>query len=182
MRIRRDISSIPLRSGSETWARFVELVSGVDSNDAEHLAAAGGVIASIIADEIPADRPFLLEGVGPQLRIYCRYGAEAIQEGDDVDPLTWNPTAGDWTLYVPCDGENIGWVGNALSKISRRLKVFDVAESGAREDLDPLSYRLSSRIVLRDRHSASGPIQDRQTLASPQRRLPDLCLRVVGEK
>lgn len=129
MRVRRDISSIPLRSGSETWDRFVELVSGPGAQNLDQLKAAGGVIATIIADEIPAERPFVLEGVGPQLRVYCRYGPNALQEGEAVDPLTWIPTAGEWTLHVPCDAGNLGWVKAALAKISPHMKVFDAAEA-----------------------------------------------------
>jgi hypothetical protein len=134
MRIRRDISSIPLRSASETWDRFVELISGTGALDLDQLKAAGGVIASIIADELLAERPLLLEGVGPQLRVYCRYGPEAIQEGIGVDALTWTPTAGEWILHVPCDAENLNWVRAALAKTSPRVKVFDTAEADRGED------------------------------------------------
>lgn len=136
MRVRRDISSVPLRTGNETWTRFVELVSGPGAQNLEQLKAAGGVIASIIADEVPAERPFILEGVGPQLRVYCRYGPEAIQEGENVDPLPWVPTAGDWTLHVPCDAANLEWVTAAMSKASSRIKVFDAAEAERANDTD----------------------------------------------
>src|SRR5688572_9689637 len=103
MRIRRDITSIPERSASETWQRIVDLVTGSDSKDGQQLKAAAGVMGSIITDEHPAKRPILLEGVGPQLRIYCRYGMDAVEDGTAVDALNWNPTAGDWTMHVPCD-------------------------------------------------------------------------------
>jgi len=134
MRIRRNISSIPLRSASETWDRIVELVSGPGARYLGQLKAAGGVIASIIADEVPAERPLLLEGVGAQLRVYCRYGAEAIQEGADVDPLIWTPTAGEWILHVPCDAENIAWVKAALAKTSPRIKAYNIAAADRAED------------------------------------------------
>ena len=70
---------------------------------------AAGVMASIISDEHPASRAILIEGVGPQLRIYCRYGMKAVEKGAEIDALTWNPTAGDWTMHVPCDEENLDW-------------------------------------------------------------------------
>jgi hypothetical protein len=76
----------------------------------------------------------IVEGVGPQLRIYCRYGMKAVQEGGAVDALTWNPTAGDWTMHVPCDAENINWVKKSLAKSSPRIKVFDVNEADRAED------------------------------------------------
>jgi hypothetical protein len=137
MRVRRDISSIPHRSASDTWQRIVDLVTGADSKDVQQLESAGGVIASIITDEHPSLRPILFEGVGPQIRIYCRYGLKAVEEGSSVDALTWNPTAGDWTMHVPCDTDNIEWVRASLGKTSPRIKVFDVAEDERAEDDQP---------------------------------------------
>jgi hypothetical protein len=100
----------------------------------QQLRAAAGVMGSIITDEHPANSAILIEGVGPQLRIYCRYGMTALDEGSAVDPLTWNPTAGDWTMHVPCDEENLGWVKASLAKTSPRIRVFDVAQSDRAED------------------------------------------------
>jgi hypothetical protein len=134
MRVRRDIGSIPHRSASETWQRVLDLITAQGSKDVQQLRDAAGVLASIITDEHPASRAIMVEGVGPQLRIYCRYGLKAVEDGDGVDPLTWNPTAGDWTMHVPCDAENISWVKAALSKCSPRLKIFDVAESDRADD------------------------------------------------
>jgi hypothetical protein len=74
MRVRRDISSIPYESAGETWQRIVDLVTRLGSKDAQQLNDVGGIMGSIIADEHPAKRAIILEGVGAQLRIYCRYG------------------------------------------------------------------------------------------------------------
>src|SRR5947209_19930848 len=93
MRVRRDVSSIPHRSAGETWQRIIDLVTGRGSKDVQQLKDAAGVMGSIITDEHPASRAIMVEGVGPQLRIYCRYGIKAVEEGAKVDPLTWNPTA-----------------------------------------------------------------------------------------
>lgn len=134
MKIRRDISSIPERSAAETWQRIIDLVTGSKSKDAQQLKAAAGVMGSIITDEHPAARPILLEGVGPQLRIYCSYGMDAIEQGTKVDSLNWNPTEGDWTMHVPCDAENIDWVKKSLAGTSPRIKVFDVKDEDRAED------------------------------------------------
>jgi hypothetical protein len=133
MRVRRDISSIPFRSATDTWHRIINLVVGDGSKDVSQLRAAAGVMGSIITDEHPASRAIMLEGVGAQLRIYCRYGTNAVEEGAGVDALTWNPTAGDWTMDVPCDKENIDWVRESLAKSSPRIRVFDVAEADRAE-------------------------------------------------
>jgi hypothetical protein len=94
-------------------------------------------MGSVITDEHPARSPIVIEGVGAQLRIYCQYGTRAIEEGSKVDALTWNPTAGDWTMHVPCDRENIEWVRRSLSRSSPRIKVFDVAEADRAKDEAP---------------------------------------------
>jgi hypothetical protein len=144
MRIRRDVSSVPFRSAGDTWQCIIELVTGADSKDAQQLKRATGVMGSIITDEHPAARAIMLEGVGPQLRIYCRYGMKAVEEGEKVDSLTWNPTAGDWTMHVPCDEENIAWVKQSLSETSPRIKVFDVAAADQGEEDEPDSAAKSS--------------------------------------
>jgi hypothetical protein len=148
MRIRRDISSIPFRSAADTWACIVALVTADGSVDIEQLKAAGGTIASVITDEIPAEHPFILEGCGAQLRIYCRYAADAIQEGGEVDALTWNPTAGDWMLHVPCDTENIGWIRKSLAKTAPRIKAFDTAEAKRAGGAEQSSSSLDGEIVV----------------------------------
>lgn len=149
MRVRRDVSSIPHRSGGETWQRIIDLVTGRGSNDVQQLKNAAGVMGSIITDEHPARRAIMVEGVGPQLRIYCVYGMNAIEEGGKVDPLTWNPTAGDWTMHVPCDAENIDWVKQSLSKTSPRIKVFDVEEADRAEE-EHVAAAKSSKDLLVD--------------------------------
>ena len=135
MRVRRDINSIPFRSASETWQRIVDLITGHGSTDSEQLYDATGVMASIISDEHPAKHPIVVEGVGPQLRVYCRYGMKTVEEeNEEVDALTWNPTAGNWTMRVPCDEENLSWVRKSLGNTSSRIKVFNIEESTERED------------------------------------------------
>lgn len=134
MRVRRDISSIPHRSASQTWQRIIDLITGPDSVDTTQLTAASGVMGSVITDEHPSSRPIVVEGVGAQLRIYLRYGLTAIEEGGAVDPLSWNPTAGDWTMRVPCDSENIAWVKASLAKSARRIEVVDVNEEELAEE------------------------------------------------
>jgi len=146
MRVRRDISSIPHQSASETWQAIIDLITGPDSRDIQQLTSASGVMGSIITDEHPAERAILLEGVGSQLRIYCRYGMKAIEEGSAVDALTWNPTTGDWTMHVPCDRDNISWVSAALATKSPRILVFDVAEE---ERADVAGYNTAAATAAR---------------------------------
>jgi hypothetical protein len=148
MRIRRDVSSIPFCSAAETWQKIIDLVTGPGSVDLRQLRDAGGVMGSIITDEHPAERAIVIEGVGPQVRLYCRYGMSAVEEGAAVDSLTWNPTAGDWKMHVPCDAENIGWVKSSLSVSSPRIRVFDVAEGDWANEEETKDVEKSSGIIV----------------------------------
>jgi hypothetical protein len=150
MRVRRNVSSIPCRSASETWREIVDLITGSGSVDVKQLQDASGVLASIITDENPSKRAITVEGVGAQLRVYCMYGMEALEEGRKLDSLTWNPTAGDWTMHVPCDAENMAWVKSALAASSPRIKVFDVEEEDrAAEEEDSISIgKRSDKVVV----------------------------------
>src|ERR1700685_4444362 len=114
MRVRRDVSSVPFRSAGENWQVIIDLLTGKGTNDLQQIKNASGVMGSIITDEHPASRAIIVEGVGAQLRIYCRYGMKAVEEGGKVDSLTSNPTAGDWTMHVPWNQENIEWVKKSL--------------------------------------------------------------------
>lgn len=150
MRVRRDISSIPHRSASQTWQRIIDLITGADSLDTGQLTAASGVMGSIITDEHPSTRPIVIAGVGGQLRIYLQYGLKAVEEGDAVDALSWNPTAGDWTMRVPCDSDNITWVKASLAKRAPRIKVVDVEEEERAEESSNESAATTARAIIVD--------------------------------
>lgn len=129
MKIRRDISSTPLRSGEGTWEAIVDLISGADSVDVDQLDAATSIMASVIADEHYADEPLTLAGTSHRLVIYLRYGAAALEGGTTVDGLDWNPTAGDWALFVPCEPETMAWAKEHLQERAPRLVLHELGSS-----------------------------------------------------
>ena len=133
MKFRRDIASIPHRSATETWARYRTLVTGTGSVDAGQFDAAASVMSSLITDEAFRDRPLTLTGVGNRLVVYLVHGDKALETGDDVDPLNWNPTAGDWRLFVPCPEEQYDWAKKTLSGRAPRFVVLRPEEE-IRED------------------------------------------------
>ena len=108
MKVRREISSIPLRTAEETWEAIVRLVTGGRTVDGEQLATAASVMASLITDEAFADHPLTIAGVSHRLVILL-HGADAMEAGENVDALAWNPTSGDWRLYLPCAAEDFDW-------------------------------------------------------------------------
>ena len=133
MKVRRDISSIPLRTAEKTWEAICDLITDDGSQDVEQLDNAASIMHSLIADELFTDIPITMTGIN-RLVIYLRYRADALEEGNDVDSLEWNPTEGDWTMYVPCDDENFDWVEKALTSRAPRLVVHRDNETPWQDD------------------------------------------------
>ncbi len=87
MKVRRDISSIPLRTAEETWETIVGLVTGEGTIDGDQLKAAASVMVSLITDEAFKDHPLTMTGVSHRLVIYLLHGPDALETGADVDRL-----------------------------------------------------------------------------------------------
>tara|TARA_R110000868_G_scaffold78505_1_gene223991 strand:- start:1135 stop:1596 length:462 start_codon:yes stop_codon:yes gene_type:complete len=139
MKVRRDISSIPRRSAEETWSAIVELVTGDGSVDQDQLMAANSVMASLITDEIFRENHLTMTGVGPRLIVYLLHGTNAMELGDDVDRLNWNPTAGDWSLFVPCEDEEFDWAKRILKERAPRISVIKLGDNvGNEENNEPV--------------------------------------------
>lgn len=138
MKIRRDIASIPQRSAAETWAKYKALVTGSGSADSTQFDAAASVMTSLITDEACKERPLTLTGVGNRLVVYLRHGQEALEAGGDVAPLNWNPTAGDWRLFVPCPEDQLAWAKKTLSARASRFVVLgpdeEIPDDASRAD------------------------------------------------
>jgi len=128
MKLRRDIASIPIRSASETWKAIIELITRSDSVDAEQLTAASSVMESLIVDGHPANVPIVIKGHGPRLVIYCLYGEDALEAGNELDRLHWSPTGGDWSMTAPCDPEDVDRISKLLRSRAPRISVHDVGE------------------------------------------------------
>ncbi len=133
MKVRRDISSLPLRSAEKTWEVICGLIADGGSKDTAQLDNAASVMHSLIADELFSEHPLTVTG-GHRLVIYLRYRADALEEGEAVDSLGWNATADDWTMYVPCDDENFEWVRKTLASRAPRLVIHRKGETPWDED------------------------------------------------
>jgi hypothetical protein len=129
VKLRREIASVPLRSAEETWDCITEMITGPDSIDSRQLTTAKSVMAMLLAEEHYADKPLTLKGVGHRLVIYCAYGPDAMVLGQDWDALNWNPTAGDWRLYVPCATEDLDWAQAALAKKATRIILYSLDQT-----------------------------------------------------
>ena len=124
--VARRFAASPIRTASETWNAIINLISTEGSDARKELESVRGVMASLIADEAPRDAAIVVAGNGPRLRIYCLYGSDAV-DGDDRDEraLSWEPVEGDWSMQVPCDGDDLEWVKTAIEKASSRIIAYD---------------------------------------------------------
>jgi hypothetical protein len=133
-RVRRNFIATPARPAAATWAAIVAVVAPEGAPGRGELEAAAGVAASLIAAEAWRRTAAVLSGVGPQLRIYCLYGEDAIVADDaNEDALSWSPTDGDWSLSLPCPPEDLDWVTAALAQVSSRITAFDATDTRTAE-------------------------------------------------
>ena len=147
MKVRRDISSIPLRTAEETWETIVGLVTGEGTIDGDQLKAAASVMASLITDEAFKDHPLTMTGVSHRLVMYLLHGPDALETGVDVDRLAWNPTAGDWRLYLPCPEEDFDWAKKTLAERAPRFVVIKPSDAAGGEDAGKDSNKSESLTV-----------------------------------
>ncbi len=65
---------------------------------------------------------FVVYGSGPQVRVYCIFGDDAITgDGVNEDPLRDAPAEGDWRMSVPCLPEDLDWTQKKLKTLSNRV-------------------------------------------------------------
>lgn len=130
MKRRRDVAATPKHTGAEAWSEIVALITKSDSVDKDQLQAAASVMATLLTEGHYADHPLTLKGQGDRLVVYCAYGAEALTL-ETPDPLPWNPTGGDWSLFVPCEDEDLSWAKDSLAKRAPRIRLHGLDESPA---------------------------------------------------
>ena len=149
--VARRFSSTPSRTSAETWEAILTVISRNGSEARSELESVGGFAASTIAEEIPRDTPIVLSGNGPRLRIYCLYGEDAVI-GDDCDEsaLSWNPTEGDWRLFLPFAAVDLQWARNALQKKSTRITAYEAGKEPVELDGTERAGRIEFTIDMKE--------------------------------
>ena len=144
----RRIIATPVRSASETWAFIVGLLVPQPGSKAhQELLAVGGVACSLITDEALKDAPAVVYGSGPCVRIYCLYDDEAsIGENASEAPLTFDATAGDWRMSLPCHADDLDWVQETLEKQSTRVTARDM--TAVVESEQPVTDNAAKQLVV----------------------------------
>jgi len=136
MKIRRDIASIPKRSAKDTWDTIVDLITRPDSVDAASLREAASIMQSLIADEHAANVPIVVKGSGCRLVIYLLFGEDAMDADLAVDALSWNPTAGNWSMTAPAEASDVDWMNKTLKARAPRVSVHDVSTAPSDQDTE----------------------------------------------
>lgn len=86
--------------------------------------------AITIASEAPENDAFVVYGEGPQIRIYCVFGEDAVSgDGVNEESLAKVPTNGDWHMSLPCLAEDLDWTNKKLKNLSSRIRARAVGES-----------------------------------------------------
>ncbi len=131
--IARRIRATPARPATEAWEMIVGLISEPGSAARKELNAVSGIASCLIADETSKDLPIVVAGVGPRLLLYCLYDEDAVT-GEDADEtaLPWNPTDGNWKMWLPAAREDLDWVQRELAKRGSRIVAYEL-EKGERE-------------------------------------------------
>ena len=144
----RRIITTPVRSASEAWAVIVGLLAPQSGSEAhQELLAVGGIACSLITDETFKDAPAVVYSSGPRVRIYCLYDEEACS-GEDASEaaLTFDATAGDWQMSLPCHADDLDWVQEALKKQSPRVTARDM--TAAVESAQPVTETTAKNAVV----------------------------------
>jgi hypothetical protein len=120
--VSRRIAATPARSASSAWAVIVDLIAPTSGSARTELQGISGIASSLISDEAMKADACVVYGSGPRLRVYCVYDEDAVTgENTNEAPLTFNPTAGDWQMSLPCQPDDLEWVQNALTKQSTHV-------------------------------------------------------------
>jgi len=146
--ITRSVASTPERTAAETWNVIISILApDPKTSGRAELQKIAGVAAASIASEATKDDGFVIYGSGPQVRIYCIFGDDAITgDGVNEDSLVEAPTNGDWRMSMPCLAEDLDWTQRRLKSLSYRITARAVGESVEYEK--SVSSRAPAEIIL----------------------------------
>jgi hypothetical protein len=128
--ITRFFASTPQRTAGATWTAIISILAPDKKSSAyAELEKVAGVASALIASEAPANDAIYVYGNGPQVRVYCLFGDDAVS-GDAVneDAFTEAPTQGDWRMSLPCPAEDLDWTQKKLKSLSSRVTSRAVGE------------------------------------------------------
>lgn len=133
----RKVAATPVRLATDTWQRIIDMVAPTNSDARAELAGVVGIVSALITEQAMKPSPIIVSGDGPQARIYCLYGDDAV-EGSKTNeaaiPGSPVENGGDWKLSLPCPSEDLVWVRASLKKRSTRITARDMSETRLAEE------------------------------------------------
>ena len=134
----RKIRATPHRSAAQTWELITTLLAspyGAQARD--ELAKVSGIGAFLIESESLKSAPLVVWGSGPRIRIYCRYGDDAITgDGANENSFAQLPTDGEWNMSLPANEEDLNWIRSTLkSNGVQHVVVRDLSQQVEEEDV-----------------------------------------------
>jgi hypothetical protein len=137
--IARKVTAIPARLATDVWQRVIDLVAPTNASARAELLTVAGVASSLITEESMKASPIIVTGDGPQLRVYCLYGEDAV-EGTKTNeaPIPNSPieSGDDWRMSLPCPSDDLEWVRASLKKRSTRITARDLTETTVAGETD----------------------------------------------
>ena len=126
----RKIASSPKNNASKTWDIITEIVCHKSLDHRKEFLKVKGGVCSVISEKTPKDRPIIIRGNGPLLRIYCLYGDDAVDSEEvSEDVLNWNPLSKNWIVYVPCPKSEIDGLQSFFKNQCENFLVYDSEDS-----------------------------------------------------
>lgn len=148
--VARKVAATPVRLATATWQRIVDLLAASNVAARAELASVAGIASSLITEEAMRTSPVIASGSGPQVRVYCIYGEDAI-EGTSVNESAINGSPvdanDDWKVSLPCPPDDLEWVCASLKKRSSRITARDVAETRVSDEDDEAARSASTPTI-----------------------------------
>lgn len=124
--IARRFVACPVRTAGDVWKEITSLCTAISTAAKADFDAAQSIAATLIADEMLKENPFVIKGSGPRLRVYCLYGDDAIDGAEkSEDSLVAAPCAGAWIGYLPCSEKELATMKKLLAAKTSRFELYD---------------------------------------------------------
>jgi hypothetical protein len=126
MLVSRKFRSSPYRDSAETWSVIVDFLARQNNSAKAELNSVAAIAGSCIADQAMKTAPITVSCDGRQIRIYCLYDEESLDQSDfNETVLGFDPLKGSWQISLPCSKDDLIWVQGALSKLTSRITARD---------------------------------------------------------
>lgn len=142
--VARKVAATPVRLATATWQRIVDLLAASNAAARAELVSVAGIASSLITEEAMRTSPIIASGSGPQVRVYCVYGEDAIERTSvNESAINGSPIRD----RLPCPADDLEWVCASLKKRSSRITARDMAETRVPDEDDEATGSASGATI-----------------------------------